>query len=61
MGQPRNLGKKQKNFKVIGILYRLKNIFPMEPLKTLYTSLIVSYLYYGLLLWGGGGAVKLIK
>ena len=55
MGQPRNLGKKKtKNLKVIGILYRLKNIFPTEPLKTLYTSLIVPYLYYGLLMRGGG-------
>ena len=38
--------------KVIGILYRLKNVFPGETLKTLYTSLIASYLNYGLLLWG---------
>ena len=38
--------------KVIGTLYRLKNEFPGEMLKTLYTSLIASYLNYGLLLWG---------
>ena len=38
--------------KVIGILHRLKNIFPKETLKTFYTSLIASYLNYGLLLWG---------
>ena len=38
--------------KVIGILYRLKDVFPGETLKTLYTSLIASYLNYGLLLWG---------
>ena len=43
---------KTKISKVIGILYRLKNIFPKETLKTLYTSLIASYLNYGLLLWG---------
>ena len=43
---------KIKISKVIGILYRLKNIFPKETLKTLYTSLIASYLNYGLLLWG---------
>ena len=38
--------------KVIAILhvYRLKNVFPGETLKTLYTSLIASYLNYGLLL-----------
>ena len=43
---------KVKISKVIGILYRLKNVFPGETLKTLYTSLIASYLNYGLLLWG---------
>ena len=43
---------KTKISKVIEILYRLKNIFPKETLKTLYTSLIASYLNYGLLLWG---------
>ena len=41
---------KMKISKVIGILYRL-NAFPGETLKTLYTSLIASYLNYGLLLW----------
>ena len=48
---------KMKISKVIGILYRLKNVFPRETLKTLYTStsLIASYLNYGLLLGGGGG------
>ena len=43
---------KMKISKVIGILYRLKNVFPGETLITLYTSLIVSYLNYGSLLWG---------
>ena len=43
---------KIKISKVIGILYRLKNVFLGETLKTLYTSLIASYLNYGLLLWG---------
>ena len=38
--------------KVIGILYSLKNVFPGETLKTIYTSLIASYLNDGLLLWG---------
>ena len=37
---------------VIGILYRLKNTFPLEVLKTLYKSLVLSYINYGLLLWG---------
>ena len=38
--------------KVIGILYRLKYVFPESVLFTLYNSLIVSYINYGLLLWG---------
>ena len=43
---------KKKVSKVIGIFYRLKNIFPMETMMILYKSLIASYLNYGLLLWG---------
>ena len=38
--------------KVIGILYRLKYVFPESVLFTLYNSLIVWYINYGLLLWG---------
>ena len=38
--------------KVIGILYRLKYVFLESVLFTLYNSLIVSYINYGLLLWG---------
>ena len=38
--------------KVVGILYRLNNIFPKYILQTLYNSLIMSYINYGLLLWG---------
>ena len=38
--------------KVIGILYRLKHVCPEYVLFTLYNSLIVSYINYGLLLWG---------
>ena len=34
--------------KVIGILYRLKHVFPEYVLFTLYNSLIVSYINYGL-------------
>ena len=43
---------KKKISKVIGILYRLKNTFPSEVLKTLYKSLVLSYINYGLLLCG---------
>ena len=35
--------------RVIGILFRLKNIFPKEILLTLYNTLIYSYINYGLL------------
>ena len=38
--------------RVIGILFRLKNIFPKEILLTLYNTLIYSYIHYGLLVWG---------
>ena len=38
--------------KAIVILYRLKYVFPESVLLTLYNSLIVSYINYGLLLWG---------
>ena len=37
--------------KVIGIFYRLKHVFSYV-LFTLYNSLIVTYINYGLLLWG---------
>ena len=37
---------------ITGILYRLKNVFPENVLFVLYNSLIVSYINYGLLLWG---------
>ena len=42
----------KKISKVTGILYRLKNIFPENVLFVLYNSLTVSYINYGLLLWG---------
>ena len=37
---------------VIGILYRIKHVFPEYVLFTLYNYLIVSYINYGVLLWG---------
>ena len=38
--------------KTIGILYRLKDIFPENILLTIYQSLIASHMNYGLLVWG---------
>ena len=43
---------KMKISKLIGILYRLKHAFPIDVLETIYTSLIASYINYGLLLCG---------
>ena len=38
--------------KTLGILYRLKDIFPENILLTIYQSLIASYMNYGILVWG---------
>ena len=38
--------------KTLGILYRLKDIFPENILLTIYQSLIASHMTYGLLVWG---------
>ena len=38
--------------KVIGILNRLKNIYPQQALLPIYNALILSHMTYGLLLWG---------
>ena len=38
--------------KVIGIMYRLKDIYPKNILLTLYNSLIVPYLNYCIFTWG---------
>ena len=35
-----------------GILHRLKNLLPFNALKMLYTTLIQSYLNYGIMAWG---------
>ena len=42
-----------KNFtKAIGILYRLKTIYPQLVLQTLYNTLILPYFNYCILVWG---------
>ena len=38
--------------KVSGILNRLKHIFPQNVLLSLYPTLIISHINYGMLLWG---------
>ena len=38
--------------RVIGIMNKLKRIFPYQILRTLFNSLIHPYLIYGLYIWG---------
>ena len=38
--------------RVIGVLHKLKHIFPQHILLTIYKSLIQPHLIYGLYLWG---------
>jgi len=49
--------------KTLGILNRLKNSFPPAIMKTLYSTLVLSHLNYGILCWGfsPGRLVKLQK
>ena len=42
----------QKTSRIIGIMYRLKHIYPQAVLLTLYSALIVQHLTYCLLVWG---------
>ena len=50
LGQPRKFSKNE-NFKSNGNIIQITKCIPGETLKTLYKSLISSYLKYGLLLW----------
>ena len=38
--------------RVSGVLFRLKHIYPLEVLLTLYNTLIFPYLNYCILVWG---------
>ena len=38
--------------RTVGILYRLKDIYPQSVLLTLYNTLILPHCHYCLLLWG---------
>ena len=42
-----------KVFKIVGLLFRLNNILPLQALKTLYTSLFIPHLLYGIEIWYG--------
>ena len=39
--------------KIVGLLFRLNNILPLEALKILYTSLLIPHLLYGIEIWYG--------
>ena len=45
----------------IGVIYRLKSYLPKSSLLKLYSSLILPYLNYGLLVWGNGNKASLEK
>ena len=45
---------------VIGIINHLKFIYPQRILFTLYNSLIISHMLYGILLWGKSDNVQTI-
>ena len=38
--------------KIIGILYRLKSVYPLKVLLTLYNTLMLPYFNYCILSWG---------
>ena len=46
--------------KAIGIINHLKLIYPQCILFTLYNSLIISHMFYGILLWGKSDNVQTI-
>ena len=47
--------------KAIGIINHLKFIYPQRILFTLYSSLIISHMLYGILLWGKSDNVQTIN
>ena len=38
--------------KNVGVIYKLRSVFPQEVLFILYSTLSLSYLNYGVLAWG---------
>ena len=43
----------------IGVINRIKNFFPGPVLDSLYNTLVVSYINYGILAWGGSSSKTL--
>ena len=50
--KPHIIKMSNKISKTIGILNRIKTYLPQNAKLTIYNSLILSYLHYGILLWG---------
>ena len=44
--------------RTVGLLYRLKDIYPQSVLLTLYNTLILPHFHYCLLLWGSSMVTK---
>ena len=44
---------RNKISKVVGILFRLNNVLPLEILKIIYNSLLLPHITYGLEIWYG--------
>ena len=47
--------------RVVGTLNKLKHYIPQNILQTIYNSLILSHLHYGVLLWGNDNLDRLLK
>ena len=45
----------------IGIISRLKQVLPLPVLRMLYSTLILPYLYYGILAWGNAAQIRIDK
>lgn len=51
----------KKIAKTVGIMKKLKNTLPSWVLKNIYNALILSYLNYGVIIWGGKNNSRLFK
>ena len=47
--------------KNVGVIYKLRSIFPQEVMLILYSTLILSYLNYGVLAWGNSLKTQMDK
>ena len=42
----------KKNTRIVGLLWKLKDLYPMTVLRMLYNSFMLPHLSYGVLTWG---------